>query len=96
MEIFELKELLDREKIPYDMFGRPGGFQILYPCAHAPRCSLIQYDDDYTSAKPELMEIKGVLIKKDTESCKVSGFVPAKRIFARIKRDYKDIVLKTL
>lgn len=91
-EIFALKDMLERAKIPFvwkelkDFFN---GFQICYPkdskeCV----CSVIEHKFSYGNEE-DLLEIMGLLTKKESEHDCVLGYLTADNVYKRIKKHYK-------
>lgn len=95
-EIFKLKDLLERAKIPFDFIEHTSpikkGFQICYPerggnCV----CSVIEHSFSYGN-ESDLLEIQGLMTKKEEEKQhdSVLGFLTAENVFKRIKKHYKE------
>ena len=92
-EIFKLKEMLEEAKIPFvwkelkDFFN---GFHIYYPkdgkeCV----CSVIEHKFSYGNEK-DLLEIMGLLTKKESKNDSVVGYLTADNVFKRIQKHYKE------
>ncbi|AIW89789.1 hypothetical protein JO41_08300 [Treponema sp. OMZ 838] len=90
-EIFKLKDMLEKAKIPFDFSELHGGFHIVYPCSDGAVCSVIEHDFSYGRRK-DLLEIQGLMTEKerlDTDD-DVLGFLTAQDVFNRIEKHYKN------
>ena len=93
-EILRLKEMLEKESIPFDFAEMNGGYQICYPKKGENRiCSIIEYDGSYGRTE-DLLEIMGLLTDKELENDSVVGYLTAEEVFGRIKNHYESEVLK--
>lgn len=95
-EIFKLKKMLEEAKIPFAFLDRRSCFstayQIAYPkpkTCYTFKCSVIQGDYSY-GGKENLLEIMGLLTKKERKQDDVLGFLTAEEVFERIKEDWKN------
>lgn len=89
-EIFKLKDMLEKAKIPFDFSELNGGFHIVYPCSDGAVCSVIEHDFSYGRRK-DLLEIQGLMTEKEIqdEDNDVLGFLTAEDVFNRIEKHYK-------
>ena len=90
-EIFRLKEMLEKENIPFVFRNLFDGFQICYPVNDENRiCSVIEHNGSY-GHKQDKLEIMGLMTKKEDETINdvVIGYLTAKNVFKRIKKHYK-------
>lgn len=90
-EIFKLKDMLEKAKIPFDFSELHGGYHIVYPefgdkCI----CSVIEHDFSYGREK-DLLEIKGLLTELEEETLEddVLGYLTAENVFQRIKKHWE-------
>lgn len=88
-EILCLREMLKESNVPFHIFRRLDGYQILYPNIHTPRCSIIQHEFSY-GGKDNLIEIQGLLTIEERKSSSVLGYLDAKNVFERIKKDFNN------
>lgn len=95
-EIFVLKDLLEKAKIPFDFIEHTHpykqGFQICYPSkGEKCVCSIIEHTFSYGNEK-DLLEIQGLMTKKEEEEHhdSVLGYLTALNVFKRIKKHYKE------
>lgn len=88
-EIFVLKEMLEKEKIPFE-FLKPNEnwYQIYYPAYNNGRfvCSVIQSSFSY-GGNLDLLEIMGL---QETDN-HVKGWLSANEVFERINNHYKGV-----
>lgn len=84
-EIFRLKEMLEKENIPFEFIEREEleGYQIIYDYNEKFVCSVIQHKYSYGN-NDNLLEMLGLTIHDDVE-----GYLSAEDVFERIKRHYK-------
>ena len=90
-EIFKLKEMLERAKIPFDFSELYGGYHIVYPTDGDERiCSVIEHDGSYGREK-DLLEIQGLMTKEELEETQgtVLGYLTAENVFQRIKNHWE-------
>ena len=98
-EIFRLKEMLEKEEIPFSFLDRGKKYmdfefwQIVYPDID-PRdgdyvCSVIEGDWSW-GREEDLLEIKGLLTEEEEEEDSVKGWLSAEEVFNRIKNHYKQ------
>lgn len=90
-EIFKLKDMLEKAKIPFNFSELHCGFHIVYPCFNSAACSVIEHDLSYGSRK-DLLEIRGLMTEKEIqdEDDDVLGFLTAQDVFNRIEKHYKN------
>ena len=92
-EIFKLKEMLKKAKIPFvwkEHKDFRNGYQILYPVRGDKNvCSVIEHTFSYGNEK-DLLEIMGLLTKEEKENDSVLGFLTAENVFKRIEKHYKE------
>lgn len=91
-EIFKLKELLEKARIPFVWKERKesNGYQILYPDAEDVVCSVIEHQFSYGNEK-DLLEIQGLMTKEEEEQHdSVLGFLTAENVFERIGKHEKE------
>ena len=91
-EIFKLKEMLEKEKIPFEWRIRKieNGYQICYPNKSLCDCSVIEHQYSYGNEK-DLLEIMGLLTDKELRNDDVVGFLSAENVFERIKKHYETV-----
>lgn len=87
-EIFRLKEMLEKEKIPFIFRNIFGGFQINYPDIRNRVCSVIEHEYSY-GHNLDLLEIMGLLSEGETDD-DVLGHLTAENVFNRIYKHYKE------
>ena len=89
-EIFKLKEMLEKEKIPFEWRIRKteNGYQICYPNKSLCDCSVIEHQYSYGNER-DLLEIMGLLSKKEEEEDSVLGDLTAEEVFKRINKHWK-------
>lgn len=91
-EIFKLKEMLEKAKIPFvfkEYNDFRNGYQILYPADGIEnKCSVIEHKFSY-GHQQDLLEIMGLLTDEELKYDNVAGFLSAENVFERIKKDYK-------
>ena len=91
-EIFKLKKLLEDANIPFVIHSEVCGVlerhQIEYPCSEKRVCSVIEGKYTY-GAEQDLLEIMGLLTRKEAKHDFVCGYLSAKEVFKRIKKHYK-------
>lgn len=104
-EIFRLKEMLEKENIPFEFIDRTINYpeanfywehyQICYPQFTSNGeesdfvCSCVQ--GKYTFGnEQDLLEIMGLLIDREAEDDSVLGWLTAEEVFKRIKKHYKN------
>lgn len=85
-EIFRLKDMLEKEGVPFEIRPLCGGFQIGYPSVELFRktCSVIEHDYSYGSVADKL-EIMGLLTPAELKCDGVVGWLTAEEVFERIK-----------
>lgn len=88
-EIFKLKELLEKARIPFVWKERKesNGYQILYLDADDVVCSVIEHSFSYGNEK-DLLEIQGLLTEKEEECDSVLGNLTAVNVFERIGKHF--------
>lgn len=96
-EIFKLKEMLEKEKIPFYFRNLYDGYQICYPRNDNLKegifdrvCSVIEHNGSY-GHNNDLLEIKGLMTKREEKETQnsVLGYLSAKDVFKRIKKHWK-------
>lgn len=100
-EIFKLKEMLEKAKIPFEFADRnPLGvrwaekWQIGYPVLPPDDgniCSVIEGMGTY-GQEQDLLEIMGLLTPEEGEDDSVKGYLTAKDVFKRIKNHYNEVI----
>lgn len=89
-EIFRLKEMLEKENIPFIFRNVFDGFQICYPDTKKQReCSVIEHKGSYGHNQDKL-EIMGLLTDKEVINDDVVGYLTAEDVFNRIYKHYKE------
>ena len=92
-EIFKLKEMLEKAGIPFIWIEHKdfrNGYQILYPEGGLKNvCSVIEHSFSYGNEK-DLLEIQGLLTKKEEKDDSVLGYLTAENVFKRIKKHYRE------
>ena len=86
-EIFKLKDMLERAKIPFKFSELMGGYHIVYPADGGECiCSVIEHDGSYGKEK-DLLEIQGLLTELEEETLEddVLGYLTAEDVFQRLK-----------
>ena len=98
-EIFKLKQMLEKEKIPFD-----------FTCASYPESNFIHYHLEYPSKfdmdgsrivsvvegigsygrEADKLEIMGLLTPEEAERDSVAGWLTADDVFRRIKEHYEN------
>lgn len=89
-EIFRLKEMLEKENIPFVFRNLFDGFQICYPNIKNKVCSVIEHEGSYGHNQDKL-EIMGLLYDEETDD-DVLGYLSAENVFNRIYKHYKENV----
>ena len=93
-EIFRLKEMLEREGIPFEFIDLHGqlldGWQICYPSRDTDlRCSVIEHKFSYSNGADKL-EIMGLLTKEERAGGdSVVGWLTVDDVFQRIKKHWE-------
>lgn len=89
-EIFKLKKMLEKAKIPFAFIEHHSvGYQILYPAGGEKRqCSVIEHSFSYGN-KQDLLEIMGLLTDEELKYDDVVGYLSAENVFYRIKEHYE-------
>lgn len=98
-EIFRLKEMLEKANIPFqfrEVFTESEymkGYQICYPALFPNdcKCSVVEHGGSY-GHEADLLEIMGLLTKKESKHNSVCGSLTAENVFKRIKRHYKGVM----
>ena len=99
-EIFKLKNILEKANIPFEfniitnkydhLYALGKRYQICYPDAGPNiKCSVIEGKGIY-GAEEDLLEIMGLLTQKEQMNDSVLGYLNAKEVFNRIKKDYDN------
>lgn len=88
--ILLLKDLLEKEEIPFDFDELFGGYHICYPSKESRICSVVEHDYSYGNTS-DLLEIRGLLTKKETEEDDVAGYLTALDVYDRIKTHWNKV-----
>lgn len=91
-EILKLKDLLEKEGIPFEIAGTMDGYQIGYPVLPNNSddiCSVIEFPGSY-GYDDDTLEIMGLLDDYEAQFDYVSGHLTAEDVFGRIKKDYDE------
>ena len=91
-EIFKLKDMLERAKIPFKFSELMGGYHIVYPTYGGECiCSVIEHDGSYGREK-DLLEIQGLLTELEEETLEgnVLGYLTAEEVFQRRKNEFNQ------
>ena len=92
-EIFRLKDMLEKAKIPFTFKKLYDGYQICYPNEDEKQsdfekgCSVIEHYGSY-GHNQDLLEIMGLLTPEESEHDSVVGGLSAENVFIRIRDDY--------
>lgn len=100
-EIFKLKVMLDKENIPYEFLDRSytEKYTLKYPfyqiIVYDPQdtdkeyriISVIQGHGSYGESQ-DLLEIQGCLTIEESKYDSVAGYLDARNVFKRIKKEY--------
>ena len=93
-EILKLKEMLEKECIPFYIDEMYSGYHISYPKVGNGRiCSVIEHSMSY-GRNNDRLEIMGLLTDKELENDSVVGYLTAEEVFGRIKNHYENEALK--
>lgn len=87
-EIYLLKEMLEKENIPFIFRDLFDGFQICYPNIKNKICSVIEHNGSYGHNQDKL-EIMGLISDEET-SDDVLGYLTAENVFNRIYKHYVE------
>lgn len=92
-EIIKLKEMLQREAIPFDFYELFDGYTIKYPNSEYCKCSVIEHEGSY-GRDNDLLEIQGLMTdeEKEREDDDVLGYLTAQNVFERIKKHYQFVI----
>ena len=85
-EILRLKEMLEKEGIPFVFRRRLDGYTIKYGDGI---CSVIEHTGSYGNDE-NLLEIMGLLTWKEFKDSSVLGYLTAEDVFKRIRKHYKN------
>ena len=98
-EIFKLKQMLEKEKIPFDFTVRsyPELEKIAYHLEYPKKykvdsdrvVSVIEGSDSY-GCEEDKLEIMGLLTPEEAEIDSVAGWLTADEVFKRIKEHYEN------
>lgn len=106
-EIFKLKVMLDKENIPYTFLDRSfidyEKHELQYPFYQIIVYEPIEYEEPIRlisviqghgsyGENLDLLEIQGCLTNKEEEQDSVKGYLTAKEVFKRIKKQYYAIL----
>ena len=89
-EFFRLKEMLEKENIPFIFRDLYDGFQICYPDVENKVCSVIEHGGSY-GHNQDLLEIMGLITDEETDD-DVLGYLTAENVFSRIYKYHKENV----
>ena len=89
-EILKLKNMLEKAEIPFEFSKIFGGYHITYPSNKFRICSVIEHDYSYGNEQ-DLLEIKGLLTRKEKKYDYVLGYRSAEEVFNRIKKNWKKL-----
>lgn len=95
-EIFRLREMLKKAKIPFEFVSIFDGYQICYPeCSNSDEnifrvCSVVEHEGSYGHEK-DMLEIMGLLPDEGVEHDSVEGWLTAEDVFMRIEAHYHKI-----
>ena len=81
-EIFLLKEMLEKENIPFIFRNIFDGFQICYPDIKNKECSVIEHIGSY-GHEQDLLEIMGLLTDGETDDN-----------YGKLAYEYADVMLE--
>lgn len=87
-EILKLKEMLEKEHIPFSFKSLFGGYHIIYPGKGQTVCSVIEHECSY-GREDDLLEIQGLLTDDEKFDDDVLGYLSAEKVFGRIKADFE-------
>ena len=85
-EILRLKEMLEKEGIPFVFRRQFDGYTIKYDDF---TCSVIEHTGSY-GEEENLLEIMGLLTKKERKDGRVLGYLTAENVFKRIRKHFKN------
>lgn len=94
-EIFKLKRMLEEAEIPFvfsdNVYDKKHILHIQYPNASDEErvCSVVQGYGTYGS-DVDMLEILGLLTKKESKHDTVVGWLSAENVFKRIQKHYKE------
>ncbi len=106
-EIFKLKVMLDKENIPYEFLDRSYidyyKHDIQYPFYQIIVYEPIEYEEPIRlisviqghgsyGENLDLLEIRGCLTNKEEKEDSVKGYLTAKEVFKRIKKNYNKLL----
>lgn len=86
-DILLLKEMLEKEEIPFDFDELFGGYIIAYPTKEDCVCSVIEHDYSYGASK-DLLEIRGLLTQDEERYNDVVGYLTSRNVYNRIKKHW--------
>lgn len=90
-DILLLKDLLEKEDIPFDFYNLYDGYVIAYPSRDGCVCSILEHNYSYGSSS-DLLEIGGILARGSDD---VEGYLTALDVYGRIQDHWiknKDIM----
>lgn len=85
-EILRLKEMLEKAGIPFLFRPQFDGYTIKYGDGV---CSVIEHTGSYGEDE-NLLEIMGLITRKERNASNVLGYLTAENVFKRIKKHYKN------
>lgn len=88
-EIFKLKEMLQKEGIPFSFSALHGGWHLEYYLLHQERCicSIVEHYYSYGN-QYDTLEIRGLLTPDELQLGSVVGYLSAEEVFRRIKEHW--------
>ena len=96
-EIFKLKEMLEKAKIPFEFIEltMQEGYQISYPASKGRVCSCVEHSFSYGNEDDKL-EIMGLLTDLEQaedvgDEYSVKGYLTAEEVYKRIYIHYKAV-----
>lgn len=92
--ILVLKDLLEKEGVPFDFEELFGGYRIAYPSREEVVCSIVEHDYSYGNTS-DLLEICGLLTKEEELDDTVTGYLTTLDVYDHIKahwNKHKDTI----
>lgn len=86
-EIFKLKKMLEKEKIPFEFLKFNGTFG--YQIRLNENCDVIEHKGSY-GEEQDLLEIMGAMTEEEMLHDSVLGYLTAKEVFKRFKYCYEN------
>ena len=91
-EILKLKDLIEKEGIPFEFETRKDGYQLVYPSFSSNGnfiCSVVEFPGTY-GYEDDKLEIMGLLTFDEYTYDTVVGHLTAEDVFERIKKHYEE------